>query len=555
MKNVAFVWNRRLPVVMCLLLSCAQCQPAKWDHFSTSAKTLTVFADQELIVNAPFFGIEVRKNGKDITDDIVNIESLSDSSWKYTFGTEVMDVSNDVIEFSLENEALASPGHYITVREGSQVANTVQSMYALLLDCETGHGLCEGRPALPGLLEAVRGMSRRYAPRDIETSEGVYDFSAVFADAAFLKSKGMRLHVMFAVKSFAADSLFDGDGLRFAFPAPQLWLEDSTRRDREVHVYVNLVDTPFSFDSTRTQVLLALAPPVGIQNINVVYARDPFPEYTWNLRPPIAGWYTGVGGPHTNGVPGNSGFVHAPWRSTCVQWMKNLVGAFQAQWTAALASSAVPAGAIESVSIQETANALGGEDYTEEAYRAGLLEYSKANARAVRRRALHGQLFNQIPGGKTEALTELATAIIPWGARLEGPDLFNNEISLETKVYQVVHRDLSSKALTMIWHQNASYGEPNGLGGYYSPAEQFEKAKLGIDDTHTASGTPGIEAEYVFWNMTQKPSGAPGYGWQDALPVIAANPAIQAKGNDTYLWKKAADGSPLESQALSQTNP
>ena len=54
---------------------------------------------------------------------------------------------------------------------------------------------------------------------------------------------------------------------------------------------------------------------------------------------------------------------------------------------------------------------------------AALLEY---NARAVRRRAMFGQLFNYIPGGvPTGALAALATAIIPWGARLEGPDLFN----------------------------------------------------------------------------------------------------------------------------------
>ena len=73
--------------------------------------------------------------------------------------------------------------------------------------------------------------------------------------------------------------------------------------------------------------------------------------------------------------------------------------------------------------------------------------------------------------------------------------MFNDEASLEDKVYQFVHRDQHDKALTMIWHQNASYAEPDDLGGFYTPAQQFEKAQRGDTDTQPASGKPGLEAE------------------------------------------------------------
>mgnify|MGYP001561677747 CR=1 FL=1 len=518
---------------------------ASWQTFTTTTTTLTVFSSEPLLANSPFFGIEVRKNGVDITDDIVNVESLSASSWRYTFGTEVLNTSGDTIGVSLQNRALAAPGHYVAVR------STVQAMYQLLSDCQAGIGACANDPPLPGLLASVKGMSRRYSPRDLEPAQGVHDFSAIFDDAAFLSSVGMKLHVMFTIKSFPqGHTLSDGDGVRVLFPVPAAW---DKNRDREVHVYVDGEERGFAFNAARTNVVLAVAPPIGTQNVFVVYSRDPFPEYTWHLDPPVAGWFEGMGGPGA-GPQGSHGFVHAPWRATCVTWMRSFLAAFQEQWTAALSADATLAGAIESVSVQETSNSLGGPGYSAQTYSAGLLEYAKSNARAVRRRAMFGQLFNFISGGvPTGALAALATAIIPWGARLEGPDLFNDEASLEDKVYQFVHRDQHDKALTMIWHQNDSYAEPDDLGGFYTPAQQFEKAQRGVTDSQTASGTPGLEAEYVFWNMT--PSSESGQNWKDALPVIAANPIIQTSGNDRYLWRRASDAVPIGDQSLSSVNP
>lgn len=523
---------------------------AIWHSFTTGHRTLTVVSSEPLIVNAPYFGIEVRRNGVDVTDDIVDIKQQSPTSWLYTFASEDLDTPGDRIRVSLQNRPLASPGHYVAVRDGSQQGNTVQGMYELLAQCQNGQGPCAGSPPLPGLLVAVKGLSRRYTPRDLELAPGVYDFSPVFADAAFLASVGMRLHVMFSFKSFASQMLFDGDGATKSFAIPTGWDKD---REREIHVYVADIDTPYRFDATRTHVVLSSAPPDGTDNVAVTYARDPFPEYTWHLAAPVGGWYTGAGGPNT-GHHGSHGFAHAPWRATCVEWMRNFMAAFEQQWTDAIAANPALANAIESLSILETANAVGGPDYNEADYRAGLLEYAKSAARAVRRRAMFGQLFNQIPGGgANNAIGLLANAIIPWGARLEGPDLFNNEPSLEDKVYQRVHRDLHYRALTMIWHQNASYQEHDEHGGYYTPAQQFLKAKRGIADTRTAAGTPGIEAEYVFWNMTQ--SKGPGFDWTAALPVIAANPVIQTWGNDRYLWRTADERMPIPDQSLSKVNP
>lgn len=519
-----------------------------WQSFSTSAKRLTVTASEPLLVNSPFFGIEVRKNGVDVTDDIVDIETLSSTAWRYTFATTSLDTAGDVIEVSLDNRKLAVPGHYIAVRGGN---DPVRDMYKLIVDCEQGKGACAGDAPLPGLRAAVKGLSRRYMPRDLELAPGVYDFSPVLDDAAFLASVGMKLHVIFTVKSFAGEQLFDGTGSRTSFPVPAAW---DKQRSREIHVYVNGKDVPYQFSSDRTQVVLATAPALGKANVAVAYARDPFPEYAWQMKPPIGGWYEGVGGPHTGKKNGTHGLVHAPWRSTCVEWMGDFMAGFRREWTEAIEQKPSLAFAIESISTQETANALGGPGYSESTYRAGLLEYAKFNARAVRRRAIHGLLLNQIPGGNaTNALQKHALSIIPWGARLEGPDLFNDEVTLENLVYQKVHRELHAKALTMIWQQNASYAEDDGAGGFYTPAEQFDKAKRGVTDTGTASGKPGLEAEYVFWNMTFDQGS--GQDWKDALPVIAANPQIQSTGTHRHRWRRAANYAALGPQLLRQVNP
>jgi hypothetical protein len=518
-----------------------------WKQFTTTATTLTLTSTEPLLVNSPFFGIEVRKNGEDITEDIEHVETLSPTSWRYTFGAEVMNTPGDTIEISLQNANVAVPGHYVAVRNNA--ADDVPKTYTMLSQCQEGTGPCAGAP-IPGLLAAVKGMSKRYMPRDLQSGPGVYDFSPVFEDAAFLAARGMKLHVMFVVKSFGIDSFHDGDGARKAFPVPAKW---EKQRKRELHVYVAGVDTPFTFDATKANVVLATAPPSGNDNVNVVYARDPFPEYLWAATPPVGGWYVGAGGPHTDGN-GSHGIAHAPWRTTCTDWMHDFTRAFRQHWDAAIAADPSLAGAIESISVQETANALGGPGYSEAAYRAGLLEYAKANARAVRRRAMFGQLFNQIPGGnQNDALALLATAIVPWGARLEGSDLFNDEPSLEDKVYQLIHRDQHQKALTMIWHQNASYREPDGQGGHYTPAEQFEKARRGIADTQTPSGTPGLEAEYVFWNLTINSGSA--YDYRDALRVIAANPVIQTRGNQRHRWRRASNYAAIREQSLSRINP
>ena len=560
---------------------------------TTTSNTLTLTSSEPLVVNAPFFGIEVRKNGADITDDIQNVETLSPTSFRYTFGSAALNQPGDSISISLQNRALATPGHYVAVR------NTVQNMYQLLTNCQTGTGTCIGTP-VPGLLASVKGMSRRYEPRNIETAPGVYDFSSIFDDAAYLAARGMKLHVMFTLKSFGTELLYSGNGSNRFFDISSEW-DIVLGLDREVHVYLKDFSTnPHSFvettgftldrSSSPAKVVMTVAPPSPQaplpgdpveRNVLVVYGRDPFPAYTWNLSPPIAGWYAslpGVVGPGSGKEEtGTHGFVHMPWNSTCVDWVRNFTAAFQTQWTTAIANGTIQSDAIESISIQETANVLVNSSNAG-AYRAGLLEYAKFNAKAVRRRALHGLLMNQIPGGGTnpltgaavttnqQSLTAHANSIIPWGSRLEGPDLHNNEDTLETKVYQLVHRDLRNKALTMIWHQNASYkalkNPLNPSAGYYNPAEQFVKAQRGVLDTSTASGTPGIEAEYVFWNMTTKklpnttdPSEDPWYYFRDALPVIAANPVIQTSGNDRYLWRRVANGTPIGDQTISRVNP
>ena len=323
---------------------------------------------------------------------------------------------------------------------------------------------------------------------------------------------------------------------------------------------------PFNFNAARTQVILNTAPAWGTKNVNVVYARDPFPEYVWQMSPPVASWFNGQGGQNNGAAAagGNHGHVYAPWRANTVTWLRSFMGAFQTQWNNAIAAG-LSDSAIESVTIQETANPLGdlgsaGYDstYTAAGYRAGLFELSKATARAVRRKALFGQMFNMIPqGNDTAAMGGLSSDIILWGARLEGSDLFNDEPALEDNVYQNVHRAFNDKAMTMIWQQNASYAEKIGsTSNFYTPAQQFIKAQRGVNDTSTPGGMRGLQAEYMFWNMTtDAPLGSPLTFVKDAVPVIAANPTVQTSGNDRYLWRRAINATPIADQTISKTNP
>ena len=556
-------------------VACVTAPVSAWSNFTTTATTLTLTSSEPLKANAPFFGIEVRRNGVDITDNIVNVEALTATSWRYTFQGPTLNTPGATISISLKNTALASPGHYVAVR-GYGAAAGVQGTYQLLQDCQAGIGECAGKGAKPGLLAAVKGLSARYSPRDLETAPGVYNFSEIFTDAKFLADQGKKLHVMLRFKSFGTNNLYDGTGsqrdfeIKRSLDGQDAWDGDRTR---EVHVYVKNAagvwnEAPFVFFAAGTVARLNTAPPAGTGNVNVVYSRDPFPESAWHTTPPIASWYVGVGGQNngTGDTGGSHGHVYAPWRSTTLTWLRTFMTDFKNQWNTAVAAGTVPADAIESVSIQETANSLGDltaptydSTYTVAAYRAGLFELGKLTARAVRRKALFGQLFNIIPqGNSASAMPGLANDIILWGARLEGPDLFNADIGpggLETNVYENVHRAFNDRALTMIWQQNASYSEPIGTSGnFYTPAQQFDKARSGITDSSTPGGTLGLQAEYMFWNIPTKAPKGP-LTFLDALPVIAANPVIQTTPNDHYRWRRAATSTPIADQEITRVNP
>ncbi len=526
-----------------------------WSSLETTANTLIINSSQALDVNAPFYGIQVDLNGQDITDDITDIKTLSPTSWRYTFGTKKVNKSGDSITVSLKNAQLAVPGHYLALGWG---AKTVAAVSKRLQDCQAGVGECAGGAPMPGLVNAVKGVSVRYTPRSLATAGG-YDFAPVFAAASAAKAAGLRLHVMFTTKTFSQENLFSGNGSTSSFAIPGGW-SPTGGRNREVHVYVKNVEVPritgFVFNADRTKVTL-LNPPAPGAKVVVAYAPDPFPESAWAASPPIGGWYVGANPGHLN-----FGFVHAPWRSTCVAWMKDFMGQFQSQWDEALNDNPGLAQSIEAVSMQETSTTLGGPDYTAEKYIDGLTEYTKFLARAVRRRAVHEQLINGIAGSNVplgQGLADLSTAIIPWGARLAGPDLFNDNTGpngttgLEFSVYQRVHREQHDRALTMIWAQNDTYSEPKPGGGFFTMKQQFEKAKKGAGDSSTAGGHKGLEAEYVFWNMTNPSNG--GYGWKDALRVIAQNPTIQTSGNDRNRWRNASSKAPIADQTLTRTNP
>ena len=329
-----------------------------------------------------------------------------------------------------------------------------------------------------------------------------------------------------------------------------------------MHAYVDGAPVTFSFNLTKTHVTLTNTPPSG-SHVVIAHARDPFPPGVWNT---VGGWYVGTHNP-------TYGFNIAPWRPACVTWMKDFLQQFQTAWDNAI-TDAEAAGntklktAIESLSTQETANGLTtNADYDPVKYIDGMTEIAKFYARAVRRRAAHEVLINFVTGtnapqfgGVGGGLAILANKVIPWGARLGGPDLMNGDgRGLEKGAYQRVHREQHNRTLTMIWAQHSSFQEKKLGGGLFTMTEQFAKAKKGVDDFSTAGGFAGLEAEYVFWNMTTKGNLRPdaqanGSTWKDALKVISQNPTIQTVGHNKNRWR-LPNFQPIANQVRSRINP
>ncbi len=535
----------------------------EWSPITTTSNTLVLNSSTDLLVNSPFYGIQVTRNGKDITDDIKEVKQLSPRSWRYTFATETLNVPGETISISLDNHQVATPGHYLAIHNFG--ANTPEKLYKRLQDCQAGVGECAGNGPLPDLLDgkkAVKGFTRRYAPRDLAKSGGGYDFSPIFADAAYLAERGLKLNVGFEFKSFSSQTEDESsDGVTKTFELPSSW-DPSTGRNYEVRAYVDGAPATFSFNTAKTHVTLTNTPPTG-SHVVVAHARDPFPPGVWNT---VGGWYVGT----FNHV---YGFNLAPWRPACVSWMKDFLQQFQTAWTKAIEDAELAGNpklktAIDSLSTQETANGLTtNADYDPIKYIDNLTEISKFYARAVRRRAAHEVLINFVTGTNSDAFggfgggTEmLAKKVIPWGARLGGPDLFNGDgAGLENGAYQRVHRAQHDRTLTMIWAQHDSFQEKKPGGGLFTLAEQFAKAKKGVGDTTTAGGFAGLEAEYVFWNMTVKGNLRPdaqadGATWKDALKVISENPTIQTTGHNKNRWRLPTL-QPIADQVKSRVNP
>ncbi len=581
---------------------------------------VVVTSSVPLIVNSPYYGITILQNGSDVSDDISDVAVAtgtpeSGSAWSYTFATKKF-APTDTVEVRLNNAQRAVPGHYVAVPE---VGSSVDDLYQRLVDCQgdavpgpNGAGDCAGQPKMPNLVAGVKGFSRRYQPRDIVSPSGdSADFSSVFADAKFMAKNGKKLNVIFTLKTFNKPTVYPGDGANRTFAIaddrwhPELPVTDRNRgRNREVHVYYRLPtadpkappplvevahpDTKplttetnkFWFSSGATAITLGFVPLVGSE-IQVVYARDPFPAYVWNtMDPKPYGWFAGSNPDHQS-----FGFVHKPWETTAQAWLASFMKTFRDQWDAAIVNDdrdgAPPtlATAIESVTLQETANTLANEAYDNDDWTVrnknidGLAEYAKTLARAVRGRALPELLINQVAGqnknrlnasAKNEGLRELANKIIPWGARLGGPDLMNFDTGkidipnedygsggLEFGVYDVIHREQHNRALTMIWAQNDSHAEGKPGGGFFTMEDQYKKAQspIGVPVWSPTAGVQyyGLEAEYVFWNITPKKYAAAS-GWQDSFRVIANHPTIQTTGNNRNRWRRLDTTVPIPAQ-------
>ena len=216
--------------------------------------------------------------------------------------------------------------------------------------------------------------------------------------------------------------------------------------------------------------------------------------------------------------------------ATCFMWEPVVHNAYLAMIRAAGARyDANPR--VEGIILQESALSLNGTTsqdvadggtYTAEAWRDALIKLIRGGAAAFPHSRVVSFL-NFIRGGQAY-LHDVSAAIsaVPNNqACYSGPDLLPDNTTLyETgnSTYEVMTRHRGCRSNSA---QNDSYNVPNfGLASIF---------KFGVrgsfgDFNQVAPRTSGVCVNsYLFWNHREVVSST-GLDWQDALPVIAANP-------------------------------
>ncbi len=276
----------------------------------------------------------------------------------------------------------------------------------------------------------VVGFKKRYTWRQLEPTQGNYDFSEVASDLNFAASQGMQLIVLIEDKTFTSEK-----------PTPA-YLQGTT--------------------------------------------------YTRANR---AGGYTAV-----------------RWNPFVVTRMKALVTALGQRF------DSHPS--FEGMATQETAPGFAGTildatGYTPEKYRDALIDILKTAANNMPNSRVFW-FMNFFPR-RQGYIADVATALIPHGVVMGGPDIMPDDEALVRHTYPFYY-DFADKMPLFGQVEPICYAHPHADTSY--PTKYWTMGEL------FRFGRDRLKVKYIFWVRLPKSDYFNSYNWNDALPVIANNPSF-----------------------------
>ena len=174
----------------------------------------------------------------------------------------------------------------------------------------------------------------------------------------------------------------------------------------------------------------------------------------------------------------------------------------------------------EGIATQETslgldAQTLNAFGYTPEKYRdAYINELTAATVSLPTSRVFW--LMNFFVGNQSY-IGSIASAVQSKGVVMGGPDVWPDNQSLESKVYPF-YSQFYGKMPLFGQVESVCYSEPHMTSGYktkyWTMQELFNFARS------------SMHVNYMFWVRYTQPTPADSYTWDNALPVIAANPSF-----------------------------
>ncbi len=206
------------------------------------------------------------------------------------------------------------------------------------------------------------------------------------------------------------------------------------------------------------------------------------------------------------------GYTMVRWNPTVVARYNALVHAIGAQFDSNKN--------FEGIETQETSLSMDGTTlnafgYTPEKYRDAYINMLTAATVSLPTSRVFWSMNFLV--GNQSYIGEIASAVASKGVVMGGPDVWPDNKSLESKTYPF-YTQFAGKMPMFGQVEDVCYSDPHMTSGYktkyWTMPELFNFART------------TMHVDYMFWVRITKPSPADAYDINDALPVIAANPAF-----------------------------